>query len=80
MGQMTAVRQAHAQNRIPRIQQSKIHCGIRLCAGMCLYIGKLCIEQLLCPLNGNILNNIHALAAAVVTLAGVALCILIGQN
>ena len=71
--------QIHAQHRVAGLAQRHIHGVVGLGAGMRLHVGKFRAEQLAGPLDGQVLRNIHALAAAVIALAGVALRILIGQ-
>ena len=80
MGQMPAVGKAHTHDRITGGEQGKIYGGVCLRAGMGLHVCKLCAEQLLCALNGEIFCNVHALATAVVTLPGVSLGVLVGQD
>ena len=47
---------------------------------MGLHIGMLRSKELLHPVDGNGLNNVHVLTATVVALAGVALCVLVAQH
>ena len=70
MGQMSALIQVHAHDGVAQLAQRLIDRIVGLCAGMRLNIGKI---------PGNLLHNVHILTAAIVTLAGVALRILIGQ-
>ena len=80
MGQMSAVIQVHAHDRITRFQYGKLHCHIRLCSGMGLYIGIITAEQLLGTLDCQIFDDIHALTSAVISLAGITFRIFIGQG
>ena len=80
VGQVTAVRQAHAHYGIARLEQCKVYGGVCLCAGVGLYIGILCAEQLAGTLNGDFLNHVNIFAAAVVALVGQTLCVLVGEG
>ena len=77
MGKMAAIGKAHAHDRIARLQQSEENRHIGLCAGMRLYVGIFCPEQLLRAGDGQTLHLIDILAAAIVAFARVALCIFI---
>ena len=46
---------------------------------MGLHIGVLRTEELLGAVAGEVLHHVHILAAAVIALAGIALCVFIGQ-
>ena len=80
VGQVAALRQVHAQHRVPGLEQGEVHRQVGLGAGVRLHIGVLGAEQLAGPVPGNVLYNIHALAAAVVPFAGVALGVLVGEH
>ncbi len=77
---VTAVGKVHAHYKVTGVKKSGIHCHVCLSTGMCLNIGKIGSEKLLCPLYRKVFNNVNAFAAAVIPFAGVALCIFIGQN
>ena len=53
--------------------------SISLCTRVRLYVGILGIKQLADALDGQLLNLVHHLAAAIVALAGIALGILVRQ-
>ena len=80
MGQVAAMVQVHAQYRVPRLAQGHVDGVVGLGAGVGLHVGKLRAEELAGPLNGQVLHDVHALAAAVVPLAGVAFRILVGEH
>ena len=80
VGQMAAMREVHPEHGVPRFQYREIDRHIGLRSGMGLDIGMVGAEKLLCPLNGQVLDNVHMVAAAVIALAGVAFRIFIGQN
>ena len=77
--QMAAVGEVHAQNGVAGLEQAKVDRQVGLCAGMGLHVGVLRAEQLAGALTGQVLHDVHVLAAAVVALAGVALGVFIGQ-
>ena len=79
MGQVTAVIQAHAQDGVAGVQEREIHGGVRLRAGMRLHVGIGGTEQLLGPLDGESLGDVHEFAAAIVAFARVAFGILVGE-
>ncbi|MOA07096.1 hypothetical protein D3C78_1267740 [compost metagenome] len=79
MGQVAAVRQVHAQNGVARLQQRGVNSEVRLGTGVWLDVGVICAEQLFCAIDGQLLNDIHIFAAAVVTLARIAFSVLVGQ-
>ena len=62
------------------LEKGKINGKVSLRARMRLYIDMLRAKKLFCPLNGQGFHFIHALAAAVVALAGITLGIFVGQN
>ena len=80
MGQMSAVIQIHTHDSITGLQYSKLHCHIRLCSGMRLYIGIITAKQFLGTLDCQILDNIHAFTATVISLAGITFRVFIGQG
>ena len=80
MGKMAAISQVHAHYCIPRSQQGKEHCHIRLSTGMRLHVGITGTKQLLGTVNGQLLHHIHMLAATIITLARITLGILVGQH
>ena len=80
MGQMAALCQIHAHDRIAGLEQGKINAQVCLCTRMRLHIGVLGTEQLASTVARDVFHNVNILAAAVVALAWVALCILIGEH
>ena len=78
--QMPAMRQVEPQNRVARLQQRHVGCGIRLRAGVRLHIRVLRAEKLLRPVARQVLHHIRVLAAAVVALARIAFGILVGED
>ena len=80
MGQVSAMVQVHAHNRIARIADGKLDSQVRLCAGMRLYIGIITAKQLFCPFDRQILHHVHAFASAVISLSRISFRIFIGQR
>ena len=80
MGQVAAVRQAHAQQGVAGFQHGQVDGLIGLAAGVGLDVGVLRAKEFLGALDGEILRHIHVLAAAVVALAGQALGIFVGHH
>ena len=75
---MTAVAEIHAEYRIARVQQGEEDSGVCLRAGVRLHIGIIRAEEHFGALDGKRFNDIDMLAAAVITLARVALGVLVG--
>jgi hypothetical protein len=80
VGQVAAVRERHAEDGVARVQQREIHRLVGLRAGMRLHVGVAGIEELLHPFDRQPLGDIDVFATAVVTLARVALGVLVGQH
>ena len=79
MGEVAAVGQAHAHHRVARLEQREVHGCVCLRAGMGLDVGMLGAKELLGALAGHFFDLVYKLAAAVVTLSGISLGILVGQ-
>ena len=80
MGQVSAVGKIHAENGVAWLDESKIggHVGLR--AGMGLHIHVFAAKELLGTLDGKVLCHVHKFAAAVVAMARIAFCVLVGQG
>ena len=76
---MAAVAQVHAQDGVAGLEQGQVHRHIGLGAGVGLHIGMLRAKEFDGPLNGQVLDLVHILAAAIVSGAGIALGVFIGQ-
>ena len=76
---MAAVAKIHAQDGVTGLKQGQVYRHIGLGAGMGLHIGVLRAKELDGPLNGQVLDLVHILAAAVVSGTGIAFSIFIGQ-
>ena len=79
MGQVTALRKAHAHDGIARLEHREVDGLVRLRAGVGLDVGMLRAEQLAGTVTRDILGDIDRVAAAVVTLRGVSLGVLVGE-
>ena len=64
---------------IARLQHSEKHCCVGLCTRVRLHVGIFCSEEFLYTLNGQCLHLIYHLAAAIITLAGISLSVLVGE-
>ncbi|MNE43560.1 hypothetical protein D3C80_1377410 [compost metagenome] len=80
MGQVTAVGQAHAQHGVARLDQCLEYRAVGLAAGVRLDVGVVGAEQLLGAVDGQLLDDVDVLAAAVVALVRVAFGVLVGQH
>ena len=80
VGQMTAVCQIHAQNRVAGIYQSEESGQVGVGARVGLNIGVIAAKQLTGPLAGNLLCNIHRIAATIIALSGIAFRVFVGQT
>ncbi len=80
MGQVAAVIEAHAENRVAGIEQREIRGGVRLRAGVGLHVGIGRAEQLLGALDGQPLGDVDVFAAAVVAAARVSFGVFIGEH
>ena len=78
--QVAAVGQVHRQHFVPRLKEGEIHRHVRPAARVGLHIGMLGPEQLLRPVDGQLLDHIHELAAAVPALLWVALGVFIREH
>ena len=78
--QMAAVRQTHTHHGIAGREQREEDRQVGACARVRLDVGMFGAEELLRAVAGDVLDDVDILAAAVIALAGIALCIFIGQN
>ena len=80
MRQVPAMRQRHAHELAARRQQHHERREVGLGARVRLHVGVLGAEELLQPVDGQLLDLVHHLAAAVVPLARVPLGVLVGER
>ena len=78
--QVAAVGQAHAHDAVARLQHGEVDGHVGLRAGVGLHVGVLGPEQLLGAVDGQLLHDVHVLAAAVVAVTGVALGVFVGEH
>ena len=78
--EVAAVREVHAEHRVAGLEQRQIDAHVGLGAGVRLHVGVLGAEQRLGATDGERFDDVDELAAAVVTLAGIALGVLVGQD
>ena len=68
MGEVAAVAEVHAQDRVAGLEQGQEHGEVGLGAAVGLHVGPGGAKQLLGPLDRQLLNGIYMLTAAVVAL------------
>ena len=72
--------QREAHDRVAGLQQRVVDGGVGLRAGVRLDVDVVAAEELLRAVDGELLDDVDVLAAAVVALAGVALGVLVGEH
>ena len=77
---MPAVIEAHAENRVTRVDERKIRRGVRLRARVRLHVCVSGAEELFRALDCKLLGDVDVLAAAVVALARIAFCIFVRES
>ena len=80
VGEVAAVRQVQAHDGVARTDQGVHHRGVGLRAGVRLDVRVPGAEQGLDPVDRELFDHVHVLAAAVVALARVALGVLVRQH
>ena len=80
VGKMPAVRKIHAQNGVAGLHEGKVggHVGLR--TRVRLHVGVFAVKQLLGAVLSQGFGYVHIFATAVIALAGVAFCILVGKH
>ena len=78
--EVAAVRQVHAQHCVARLQRGHVDGHVGLRAGVRLHVRVFRAEERLGAVDGQLLGDVHELAAAVVALAGIALGVLVGEH
>src|SRR2546426_530285 len=76
---MTAVREVHAEYRISVVERREIHGHVGLRARMWLNVDVLAAKDLNRPIASEVLGYVDELTSAVVSLTGIAFCVLVGQ-
>ena len=77
--QVSAVRQAHAEDRVAGLERGEEDGLVRLRAGMRLHVREIGVEELLRPVDRELLDDVDVLAAAVIALARIAFRVLVGE-
>jgi hypothetical protein len=80
VGQVAAVCEVQAQDRVAGVQQREHGRRVGLGAGVRLDVGGLGAEQGLHPVDRELLDDVDVLAAAVVTAPRVPLGVLVGEH
>jgi hypothetical protein len=70
MCQVSPVREVQTKEFITGLQTSQEHSGICLCTGMRLDISPFSTEQLLQPVNSQLLTHIHHLTSSIIASSG----------
>ena len=78
--QMSAGGEAEAEDRVARRGERVEHALVGLAARVRLHVGEAAAEQLLGAVDGELLDDVDVLAAAVVAPAGIAFGVLVGQH
>ena len=74
---VTAVCKAHAKHCVAGAKEREVNSRVSLRTAVGLNVCMLCAEELLCSVACDVFYNVNVFAAAVVTLAGVTLCIFV---
>ncbi len=80
VGEMAAGGEAKPHDGVAGLQQRQHHGLVRLAARMRLHIGEVAIEQALGAVDGELLDDVDILAAAVIAPAGIAFGIFVGEQ
>ena len=78
--EVAAVREVHAEHGVAGLQRREIDRHVGLRAGVRLHVGVVGAEERLGARDGQRLDHVHELAAAVVALAGIAFGVLVGEH
>ena len=79
MRQVPAVGEVHAEDAVARLQQRRVHGHVRLRAGVRLDVGMVGAEEPRHAVDGQALDLVDDLAAAVIALGGQTLGVFVGQ-
>ena len=80
VGEMAAVGQAHAEDGVAGVEQRQVHRSVGRGTGVRLDVGVVGAAQLLGAVDGQLLDDIDVLAAAVVALVRITFGVLVGQH
>ena len=79
MGEVTAVCKVQSHEFVARIEHGEEYGCIGLRTGVRLYIGPFGTEDLFQAVNGDLFALVHHFATTVITLAGVAFSVFVGE-
>jgi len=77
---MPAHAQIKTEDRVTRLEDREHQRGIGLCAAVRLYIGVFAIKDLFQPVDGQLFYLVHDLTTAIISSAGIAFRIFIGEH
>ena len=80
VGEVSAVREIHAEDGVAGLEDRGVGGLIGLRTGVGLHVGVLGVEELFGAVAGEVLDDVGEFAAAVVALAGVAFGVLVGED
>ena len=80
MREVPALVEAHADNRIARLDKRHVRSKVGVSTRVRLHVGKTAAEQLASAFAGKVLDNIDLFTAAVIALTRIALGILVGEH
>ena len=80
MREMPTVRQIHRENFVARFYGGEINRHVRLCAAVRLHIHVLAAEKPFRAINGQLLGNVHVLAATIPAFSRITFGILVCQH
>ena len=78
--EMAAVREIHAEDRVAGLQNREINRHVGLAARVRLNVDMLGAEKLFRTIDGEALDHVGELAAAVVAAPGISLGVLVGED
>ena len=80
VSKVAAVRKIHAHDGVARLQRAHVNGDVGLRAGVGLYVGVFGAEEFLCAINRELLDLVGEFAAAVITFAGIAFRVFVGED
>ena len=80
MRQVASVREVHSQNLVAVFERRQIHRHVRLRSAVRLHVRMVCAKQLLRAIDGRLLDHVGPFAAAVISLARIALGVFVGEH
>ena len=71
--------EVESHERVSGFEHCQQDCGIGLSTGVWLHVGIFCMEEFLGTVNGDLFGLVHDFAAAIVSFAGIAFSVFVGQ-